>query len=377
MTEKKRIVVGMSGGVDSSVTAALLQAEGHEVIGLFMRNWDSLLNNDLQGNNNQDICPQEQDYLDALTVCQKLNIKLERIDFVKEYWDNVFTYFLEEFKKSRTPNPDILCNKYIKFDAFLKYAQKNLQPDYIAMGHYARINYNPITKQYQLLKGIDDNKDQSYFLCQLTQKQLKYSLFPLGNKTKTEVRELAKIYNLPTATKKDSTGICFIGNRNFQTFLTNYLPANPGKIVDINTKTTIGNHNGVYYYTLGQRKGINLSGMKVPYFVVEKDVTNNILYVANDNENKWLMNSDCTVKSLNWINNSTLKNSLKCNAKFRYRQSDVAVIINFINNDEIKVEFSEKIRAITPGQTAVFYDGDICLGGGVIDQIFEHFLKTV
>lgn len=239
------------------------------------------------------------------------------------------------------------------------------------MGHYARINYNPITKQYQLLKGIDDNKDQSYFLCQLTQKQLKYSLFPLGNKTKTEVRELAKIYNLPTATKKDSTGICFIGNRNFQTFLTNYLPANPGKIVDINTKTTIGNHNGVYYYTLGQRKGINLSGMKVPYFVVEKDVTNNILYVANDNENKWLMNSGCTVKSLNWINNSTLKNFLKCNAKFRYRQSDVAVIINFINNDEIKVEFSEKIRAITPGQTAVFYDGDICLGGGVIDQIFR------
>ncbi|WP_338976156.1 tRNA 2-thiouridine(34) synthase MnmA [Spiroplasma endosymbiont of Monopis laevigella] len=371
MTEKKRIVVGMSGGVDSSVTAALLQAEGHEVIGLFMRNWDSLLNNDLQGNNNQDICPQEQDYLDALAVCQKLNIKLERIDFVKEYWDNVFTYFLEEFKKSRTPNPDILCNKYIKFDAFLKYAQKNLQADDIAMGHYARINYNPITKQYQLLKGIDDNKDQSYFLCQLTQKQLKYSLFPLGNKTKTEVRELAKIYNLPTATKKDSTGICFIGNRNFQTFLTNYLPANPGKIVDINTKTTIGNHNGVYYYTLGQRKGINLSGMKVPYFVVEKDVTNNILYVANDNENKWLMNSGCTVKSLNWINNSTLKKSLKCNAKFRYRQSDVAVIINFINNDEIKVEFSEKIRAITPGQTAVFYDGDICLGGGVIDQIFR------
>ncbi|WP_425377340.1 tRNA 2-thiouridine(34) synthase MnmA [Spiroplasma endosymbiont of Aleiodes alternator] len=371
MTEKKRIVVGMSGGVDSSVTAALLQAEGHEVISLFMRNWDSLLNNDLQGNNNQDICPQEQDYLDALSVCQKLNIKLERIDFVKEYWDNVFTYFLEEFKKSRTPNPDILCNKYIKFDAFLKYAQKNLKADYIAMGHYARINYNPITKQYQLLKGIDDNKDQSYFLCQLTQKQLKYSLFPLGNKTKTKVRELAKKYNLPTATKKDSTGICFIGNRNFQTFLTNYLPANPGKIVDINTKTTIGNHNGVYYYTLGQRKGINLSGMKVPYFVVEKDVTNNILYVANDNENKWLMNSGCTVKSLNWINNSTLKNSLKCNAKFRYRQSDIAVIINFINNDEIKVEFSEKIRAITPGQTAVFYDGDICLGGGVIDQIFR------
>lgn len=371
MKTKKRIIVGMSGGVDSSVTAALLQAEGHEVIGLFMRNWDSLLNNDLADNNIEDICPQEQDYLDALAVCKKLNIKLARIDFVKEYWDDVFNYFLAEFKKSRTPNPDILCNKYIKFDAFLKYAQKKMQADYIAMGHYARINYHPITKQYQLLKGIDENKDQSYFLCQLTQNQLKYSLFPLGNKTKTEVRALAKKYNLPTATKKDSTGICFIGNRNFQKFLTNYLPANPGKIVDINTKNIIGSHNGVYYYTLGQRKGINLSGMKVPYFVVEKDVANNILYVANDNQNQWLMNSGCTVKSLNWITSINLKRSITCLAKFRYRQSDVIVNINVINDDEIKVEFSEKIRAITPGQTAVFYDNDICLGGGVIDKIFR------
>lgn len=370
MKVKKRIIVGMSGGVDSSVSAALLQAAGHEVIGLFMRNWDSLVNNELQGNNNQDICPQEADYLDALAVCKKLNIKLVRVDFVKEYWDDVFLYFLEEFKKNRTPNPDILCNKYIKFTAFLKYAQNHLQADYIAMGHYARITYNPITNQYQLLKGIDSNKDQSYFLCQLNQKQLKYTLFPLGDKTKVEVRALAKKYNLPTATKKDSTGICFIGNRNFQTFLANYLPAKPGIIVDINSKTTIGHHNGVYYYTLGQRKGINLSGMKVPYFVVKKDATSNILYVASDNENKWLMNNGCTVKSVNWINNTILENTLPCFAKFRYRQTDVAVNISAINNDEFKVEFSEKIRAITPGQTAVFYDGDICLGGGIIDKVF-------
>lgn len=369
MKAKKRIVVGMSGGVDSSVTAALLQVAGHEVIGLFMRNWDSLVNNELQTVNQQDICPQEQDYLDALAVCNKLNIKLVRVDFIKEYWDDVFTYFLAEFKKNRTPNPDVLCNKYIKFTSFLQYAQDKLQADYIAMGHYAQIKYQPLTNQYQLLKGIDNNKDQSYFLCQLTQAQLKYSLFPLGNKTKTQVRTLAKKYDLPTATKKDSTGICFIGNRNFQSFLTNYLPAKPGRIVDINTNTTVGTHNGVYYYTLGQRRGINLSGMKVPYFVVKKDITNNILYVANDNENKWLMNSGCTVNNLNWINNIPLTTGTTCLAKFRYRQPDVAVTINVINHDEIEVIFSQKIRAITPGQTAVFYDGNICLGGGIINKI--------
>lgn len=371
MRNKKRIIVGMSGGVDSSVTAALLVEQGHDVVGLFMRNWDSLLNNDLEGNNNQDICPQEQDYLDALAVCKKLNIPLERIDFIKEYWDDVFTYFLDEFKKSRTPNPDILCNKYIKFNAFLKYARNTLQADYIAMGHYARIIYNKDISQYQLLKGKDDSKDQSYFLCQLNQDQLQYSMFPLGNKTKIEVRQLALAYDLPTAKKKDSTGICFIGNRNFQIFLANYLPANLGNIVDINTKKTIGTHHGVYYYTIGQRRGINLSGMKIPYFVVEKDAINNILYVANDNENNWLMATSCTVSDINWISKNKNDKTINCFAKFRYRQPDIAVTINVINDNNFKVNFSQPMRAVTPGQSAVFYDDDVCLGGGIINEVFR------
>lgn len=371
MITKKRIIVGMSGGVDSAVTVALLQTQGHEVIGLFMRNWDSLLNNDLEGNNNHDICPQEQDYLDALAVCNKLNIPLQRIDFIKEYWDDVFTSFLASFKKNHTPNPDILCNKYIKFDAFLKYAQQKLQADFIAMGHYARINYNQATKTYQLLKGIDDNKDQSYFLYQLNQNQLKFSLFPLGNKTKVEVRALALKYQLPIATKKDSTGICFIGNRNFQTFLANYLSAKNGNIVDISTNNVIGNHLGVYYYTLGQRKGINLSGMKTPYFVVAKDIANNVLYVANNNENKWLMATACTVNELHWISANQPCVTFTCNAKFRYRQPDVQVTITFISSQLINVTFAKPMRAITPGQSAVFYDGDICLGGGIINEVMN------
>jgi len=371
MEKQKRIVVGMSGGVDSSVTAAILQAQGHEVIGLFMRNWDAWLNNDLEGNSEQNICPQEQDFLDAQAVAKQLNIPLKRIDFIKEYWNDVFCYFLDEFKKNRTPNPDILCNKYIKFAAFLNYARHTLKADYIAMGHYARINYNETKAEYQLLKGIDENKDQSYFLCQLNQEQLQYSLFPLGNKTKPQVRKLAHQYQLPTANKKDSTGICFIGPRNFQNFLKNYLPALPGKIVDIETKAMLGTHDGVYYYTIGQRKGINLSGMKTPYFVVEKDIANNVLYVANNNENQWLMHSSCLVKQVNWISNTQKKQKLQCTAKFRYRQPDVAVIINFINNDQIKVNFKNPVRAVTIGQTAVFYNNDVCLGGGVIDEVYR------
>lgn len=367
MDNKKRIVVGISGGVDSAVSAHLLKKQGHEVIGLFMRNWDSLLNNELN-NSNTTICPQEQDYLDAQKICQELEIKLYRKDFVKEYWDYVFKHFIKEFKASRTPNPDIFCNKYIKFSAFLDYAIQELKADAIAMGHYAQVKFDEKTQEYQLIKGIDTNKDQSYFLAQLNQQQLKYTIFPIGKLTKTEVRTIAKNINLSVANKKDSTGICFIGERNFKEFLTNYIPANPGKTIDIKNKKIIGQHAGTYYYTLGQRKGLNLSGFKNPYFVVDKDVQNNILYVANENENKWLMHNECQVNEINWISKNK-PTTLECFAKFRYRQPDIPVKITFTNENEIKVETLKLVRALTPGQEAVFYLNDVCLGSGTINKI--------
>ena len=251
----KKVVIGMSGGVDSSVAAILLKKQGYDVIGLFMRNWDSSINNDILGNPdlNSDICPQEKDYNDALKVCEKIGIPLHRIDFVKEYWDYVFTYFLDELKRGRTPNPDIMCNKYIKFDMFAKEARK-LGADYIATGHYARL------KDGKLLRGIDQNKDQTYFLSQLSSKQLENVLFPIGDLEKPEVRKIANEYDLITANKKDSTGICFIGERNFSKFLSNYLPNQTGDIVNIETNEVIGKHVGLMYYTIGQRKGLNIGG---------------------------------------------------------------------------------------------------------------------
>ncbi|AME13720.1 tRNA-specific 2-thiouridylase MnmA [Mycoplasma mycoides subsp. mycoides] len=271
---KQKVIVGLSGGVDSSVACYLLLEQGYEVEGLFMRNWDSATNNDILGNRNinDDICPQEQDYLDAKAVADKLNIKLYRVDFIKEYWDYVFSYFIEEYKKARTPNPDILCNKYIKFDKFLNYAINQLNADYIAMGHYAKVEFNKTTNQYELIKASDTNKDQTYFLSQLNQKQLSKTLFPLANLTKEQVRKIALKQNLITANKKDSTGICFIGERSFTNFLQNYIPNQTGDIVDIKTNKVLGQHIGVMYYTIGQRKGINLSGMSEPYYVADKDV---------------------------------------------------------------------------------------------------------
>lgn len=372
MHKKKRIVVGLSGGVDSAISAYLLKEQGHEVVGLFMRNWDSLLNNELN-NHNDYICPQEQDYLDAKKTADELGIELYRKDFVKEYWDYVFKHFINEFKASRTPNPDILCNKYIKFSAFLDYALKELNADYIAMGHYAKVRFNEKTQEYQLLKATDLNKDQSYFLSQLNQEQLKYAIFPLGELTKPEVRAIAKKNNLSIANKKDSTGICFIGERNFKEFLENYLPAKSGKTVDAKTQKVIGDHYGVYYYTIGQRKGLNLSGFKNPYFVVDKDVTNNILYVANENENKWLMHNNVIVNEINWISKEKPK-TLEAFAKFRYRQPDIPVKITFDTNEvgeeEIKIETLKPVRAITPGQEAVFYLNNVLLGSGTITKVY-------
>ena len=265
---KKRVVLGLSGGVDSAVAAYVLKEQGYEVIGVFMRNWDSTLNNDILGNptNDNDICPQEEDYNDAKKVAQHLGIELRRVDFIKEYWDHVFTYFLEEYAKGRTPNPDILCNKHIKFKAFLDYA-KSIDADFIATGHYARVEHHP-DEDSVMLRGVDNNKDQTYFLCQLNQSQLQASLFPIGELTKPEVRKIAEDLNLPVAHKKDSTGICFIGERDFREFLKNYIPAKSGKMVDIESGKVVGEHQGIMYYTIGQRKGLNIGGPGDAWFAV-------------------------------------------------------------------------------------------------------------
>jgi len=364
----KTVVIGMSGGVDSSVSAILLKQQGYNVIGLFMRNWDSSINNDILGNPtlNNDICPQEKDYNDALKVCEKIGIPLHRIDFVKEYWDYVFTYFLDELKKGRTPNPDIMCNKYIKFDMFIKEAKK-LGADYIATGHYARI------KDGKLLRGIDENKDQTYFLSQLSKDQLKNVLFPIGDLEKSKVREIASEYDLITANKKDSTGICFIGERNFKKFLENYLPNTPGNIVNIETDEIIGNHVGLMYYTIGQRKGLNLGGNEDRLFVVGKNLDKNILYVAQGEDNEYLYTDSALIEQMNFINDNIPE---KCTAKFRYRQKDNEVEIEIIDQDHILVKYSQGIKSVTPGQACVLYQGEECLGGGIIKEVYKNGEKT-
>lgn len=358
---KKRVVLGMSGGVDSSVAALILKNQGYEVIGVFMKNWEE---KDENG-----ICLAEEDYKDVVSVATDLGIPYYSVNFVKEYWDRVFEYFLSEYKKGRTPNPDVMCNKEIKFKAFLDYAQK-LGADYIATGHYARLSEDENGNKI-LLRGIDDNKDQSYFLCQLSQKQLENVLFPLGELKKTEIREIAKNNNIATATKKDSTGICFIGERNFNEFLSKYLIAKPGDIVD-KKGTILGKHNGLMYYTIGQRKGIGLgnhkNGTGEPYFVVDKDLKNNKLIVTQG-DNSELYSKGLIANNFNFINKINFP--YKCSVKFRYRQEDVECIIDKIDDENYKIEFFEKQKAVTLGQIAVIYDKEICLGGGIIDKIIK------
>lgn len=354
----KTVVVGMSGGVDSSVAALLLKREGYNVIGLYMNNWEET---DVCGN-----CTGEEDFSDVRRVANAIGVPYYSVNFAKEYMDRVFSYFLAEYRAGRTPNPDVLCNREIKFKDF-KIKAKELGADYIATGHYCDILHKDGV--HYLLKAKDQNKDQTYFLNQLTQEQLNGVLFPLGKLDKSEVRKIASEYGLSTAKKKDSTGICFIGERNFKKFLTQYIPNKSGKILTTDGEE-IGVHDGLMYYTIGQRRGLNIGGKKGDiggrWFVIDKDLKNNILYVAHGSEER-LYSKGLFMKSANWIPFPPEKKEFSCTAKFRYRQpeQDCRVIMG---KDGITVEFKERQRAITEGQFAVFYDGDKCIGGGVIEK---------
>ncbi len=367
-----KVLLGLSGGVDSAVAAYLLKELGYEVIGCFMRNWDAFANNDFLGNPtiNDNQCPQEKDYLDAKKVADQLNIPLLRVDFIKEYWDHVFSFFISEYESGRTPNPDILCNKYIKFDAFYEFAKKN-GIDTIAMGHYAKkVKKGDL---YYLAKCYDTNKDQTYFLSQINEEQIKSCLFPLGDISKEEVRDIAHKLNLVIADKKDSTGVCFIGERNFREFLKNYIPAQKGDIVDIDTNKVIGRHNGVYYYTIGQHKGLGIGGISGEtasgWFIVKKDAKKNILYVTRGDNEKYLMSNKCVVRKLNIINPNEVFPQ-KVGVKFRYRQKDHPATIDKIG-DEIIVTY-EDYKAVTTGQEAVFYNLDgLMIASGTIDEVYK------
>ena len=353
--EKKTVVVGMSGGVDSSVAALLLKEKGYNVIGLFMLNWEET--------GDDGACTAEGDFEDVKRVCALLGIPYYSVNFAKEYMDRVFKYFLSEYAAGRTPNPDVLCNREIKFGPFREYAL-SMGADYIATGHYCGIDHNADGNHY-LLKAKDAGKDQTYFLNQVTQEQLEKVLFPLSDLTKEAVRDIAVKNGLATAKKKDSTGICFIGERNFRAFLKTYLPAKPGKILTLDGEE-VGEHIGLMHYTLGQRRGVNLggkSGESGRWFVVKKDIKNNILYVSHGDESP-LYTASCEVSGLNWIGYIP-KPTFECTAKFRYRQGEQKVRVT-LTEGGAHVDFAEPQRAVTPGQYAVFYDETRCLGGGVI-----------
>ena len=363
-----RVVVGLSGGVDSSVAAYLLKEQGHEVIGVFMQNWDPALNNDLADPYiNAETCQAEDDFQDAKAVADKLGIEIHRVSFVQEYWDNVFLYFIEQYRIGKTPNPDIFCNKYIKFNAFMEYAFKNYDCDYIAMGHYARISND---EEISMLRGIDSNKDQTYFLEQLSIEMLEKTLFPVGDLPKSEVRKIASEQGLITADKKDSTGICFIGERNFSSFLSSYIDEKEGDIVDFNTKEIVGVHKGIINYTIGQRKGLGIGGNSKfdnqPWFVIGKNVEKNIVYVDQGEESELLLSNEAVICNINYLSENL---DLIKTVKFRYRSDDVRITdYEWLPDDTLKIKY-DTFSAVTPGQAAVFYDGERCLGGGEIDVV--------
>ncbi len=355
----QNIIVGLSGGVDSSVTTLLLQQQGYHVEALFMKNWEE--------DDDAEYCAAAVDLKDAESVAQTLGVELHRVNFSAEYWDRVFEHFLAEYKAGRTPNPDILCNKEIKFKAFLEYAQR-LGADHIATGHYVRRDV--VDGRYRLLKGRDAEKDQSYFLYTLGQQQLRHALFPVGELNKAEVRELAERHQLVTHNKKDSTGICFIGERKFKEFLSRYLPAQPGNI-ETPEGEVIGQHSGLMYYTLGQRQGLGIGGLAnypdEPWFVVEKDLKRNVLIAAQGHNHPLLFSQTLKASQLHWVSGEAPIAPFSCRAKVRYRQQDQACTITQLADDHCTVHFDEPQRAVTAGQSVVFYDGEVCLGGGIIE----------
>lgn len=355
----------MSGGVDSSVTALLLQQKGYHVQGLFMKNWDE--------DDGTEYCTARQDLADAQQVADKLGITLHTANFAAEYWDNVFEYFLAEYRAGRTPNPDILCNREIKFKVFLEYAQI-LGAEAIATGHYVR-RLDKDDHTY-LLKGLDNNKDQSYFLHAVSEAAFSKSLFPIGEMEKPQVRAIAEKHGLATAKKKDSTGICFIGERRFKDFLEQYLPAQPGDIETPEGKV-IGHHHGLMYHTLGQRQGLGIGGRQdatdAPWYVVGKDLERNILIAAQGSDHPLLFTNHLSAQDIHWINGIPASSVLRCHAKTRYRQPDQSCTVN-VSSTRVNVHFDTPQRAVTPGQSVVFYDGETCLGGGIIEHAWQEAL---
>ena len=346
----KKVVVGMSGGVDSSVTALLLKEQGYEVIGLFMKNWEE--------KDGDGVCLSSREYEDVAKVCDQIGIPYFSVNFVKEYWDNVFTHFIEELKVGLTPNPDILCNREIKFKVFFQKALE-LGADFLATGHYAK------TDHQRLLKSKDGDKDQTYFLYTLQSKTLEKVLFPLGDLTKKEVRAIAAKYGLATSEKKDSTGICFIGERNFKPFLSQFIPYQEGELQTLSGKV-VGKHSGVAYHTVGQRKGLGIGGPGDAWFVVGKDVTKNIIYVEQGENHPALFSPELIATDVHWISGKAPELPFKCHAKIRYRQPDQECVIEKIEDGKLFVSFTHPQRAITPRQSIVFYQDDCCLGGALI-----------